>query len=254
MPKALVNGVELYYEEAGNGEVIIFLHGLTSNHLMLKQEMDYFKDRYHVIGIDSRGHGKSEKSSSYTLDDHVQDVIAFMDEFGIKKANLFGMSMGTYVAQGVAVSIPDRVKKMVLISGNSHAKDPSSSLLGKHADELERLTFEEQMGKLASHIFHDLQTVGKWLEGIPGGLTAEQQEAAADALAEFDFRSELHKVTARTLVINGSYDGLNPPEDGREIAEHIPNAQFAVFENSGHAPNVEEKEKFFELVDSFLNE
>ena len=254
MPKALVNGVELYYEEAGNGEVIIFLHGLTSNHFMLKQEMDYFKDRFHVIGIDSRGHGNSAKPTGYTLHDHVQDVIAFMDEFGIEKVNLFGMSMGTYVAQGVAIAIPERVNKMVLVSGNSHAKDPSVSLLGRHADELAGLTFEEQMGKLASHIFHDLQTVGEWLEGIPGGLTAEEQEAAAEALAEFDFRPELHKVTAKILVINGSYDGLNPPEDGREIAEYIANAQFVVFSNSGHAPNVEEKEKFIELVDSFLHE
>ncbi len=252
MPKVLVNGIKLYYEDAGNGEVIIFLHGLTSNHLMLKQEMDYLKDRFRVIGIDSRGHGKSDKPLAYTLDDHIQDVIAFMDEFGIEKATLFGMSMGTYVAQGVAIAIPDRVNKLILVSGNSHAKDSSTSLLGKHADELKGLTFEEQMGKLASHIFHDLQTVGKWLQGIPGGLTGEQQESAANALAEFDFRPELHKVTAKTLVINGRHDGLNPPEDGREIAEHIPNAQFVIFENSGHAPNVEEKEAFIELIDLFL--
>ncbi|HAM82056.1 alpha/beta fold hydrolase [Ornithinibacillus bavariensis] len=254
MPKAVVNGIELYYEETGKGEVMIFLHGLTSNHLMLKQEMDYFKDRFRVIGLDSRGHGKSEKPLTYTLNDHVQDVIAFMDDFGIERANLFGMSMGTYVAQGVAVAIPDRVNKLILVSGNSHAKDPSTSLLGRHANELNGLTFEEQMAKLSSYIFHDLVSVGKWLEGIPGGLTREQQEIAANALVEFDFRPDLHKVTAKTLVINGRHDGLNPPEDGKEIAIHIPNAQFVVFENSGHAPNIEDRVAFLELVDSFLNE
>ncbi|MDN4074150.1 alpha/beta fold hydrolase [Fictibacillus terranigra] len=71
-------------------------------------------------------------------------------------------------------------------------------------------------------------------------LTPQQQEAANKALENFDFRDDLHKITADTLVISGKYDGLNPPDDGKEVARLIPHADFVVFEKSGHAPSVEE--------------
>ena len=161
--------------------------------------------------------------------------------------------MGTYVGQGVAIEAPERVKKLVLISGTSHGDtSDGTGLLAKHADEMEGLSFEEQMGHLAEHIFHKMKPVGAWLSAMPSGLTKEQQESAAEALAKYDFRPDLHKITAKTLVINGKYDGLNPPECGEEIASYIPDARFALFEDSGHAPNIEETDKFMELVSSFL--
>lgn len=253
MTKVTVNGVELFYMEEGRGEAIIFLHGLTSNHHMLKQEMYVLKHHYRVIGVDARGHGESEKPNHYTLEDHIQDVISLMDYLHIERAHLIGMSMGTYVAQGVAIQIPERIKKMVLISGNTHAKDPGTSLLEKHKEEVEGLAFDEQLGKLSAYVFHQLDKIGPWMSGIPGRLTPEQQEIAADALATFDFRPDLHKVKAETLVISGQYDGLNPPEDGKEIANHIPGAQFMLFEQSGHAPNIEEQEKFQNVLREFFD-
>lgn len=253
VPELNVNNTTLYYEEKGEGEALILLHGLTSNHHMLKQEMEYFKHYFRVIAVDSRGHGKSEKPSSYTLDDHINDILALMDELGIDKVNLIGMSMGTYVAQGVAVSVPDRVKKMILVSGTTHAKRETEGLLAEHRDEIGHLNFEEQMGRLANHIFYNMEAVGKWLNSIPGGLTPEQQEIAADALANFDFRPKLENVKAETLVISGKHDELNPPHEGKEIADLIPGAKFVEFENSGHAPGIEETEKYMNLISDFLN-
>ncbi|WP_028401569.1 alpha/beta fold hydrolase [Ectobacillus panaciterrae] len=90
------------------------------------------------------------------------------------------------------------------------------------------------------------------MEGKSVILTPEQQAAANKALEGFDFRPDLNKVTAKTLVISGKYDGLNPPELGREIASLIPDSTFVEFEKSGHAPNVEEHKYFMELVINFL--
>ncbi|WP_284141399.1 alpha/beta fold hydrolase [Virgibacillus sp. LDC-1] len=254
MPTIKVNDVHLFYEDRGSGEALILLHGLTGSHHMLMQELENFQADFRVIAIDARGHGKSDKPRSYTLADHIEDVIQLMDALDIPEANLLGMSMGTYVAQGVAIAVPDRIKKMILISGSTHAKSDGTGLLAAHADEMEGFTFEEQMAHLATHIFHQMDEVGKWLQRLPGGLTPEEQEAGAKALAQFDFRPQLHTVTADTLVISGRYDGLNPPEEGQEIAAHIPGARMVVFEHSGHAPNIEEKEKYMELVTSFLKQ
>lgn len=252
MPEIQVNGTTLFYEEVGEGEALILLHGLTGNHKMLAQEMAYFKDYFRVIAMDARGHGKSEKPDSYVLEDHVQDVIALMDALKIETTNLIGMSMGTYVAQGVAIQVPDRVNKMVLVSGSTHAKNETESLFAQHKDDIGHLSFEEQMGHLAKRIFRNMEAIGMWLESIPGGLTPEQQDIAAKALLNFDYRPNLKHVTAETLVISGKHDGLNPPHEGRKIAELIPGAEFIVFENSGHAPGIEETEKYMKLVSNFL--
>ncbi|KSU84447.1 3-oxoadipate enol-lactonase [Fictibacillus enclensis] len=256
MPEINVNGVQLYYEEYGSGEPFILLHGLGGDHHMFEGEINALKKSYRVIALDSRGHGKSEKVPYYTLDDHVQDVIAFMDELNIEKTNQLGASMGSYVAQGVAVSIPNRIKKMILVVAKAYGKTSSTARLqAEHADELKGLTEEEQMYALSKYIFHNLEAVGEWSQRVAVDvpvLTSEQQEAARKALVNFDFRPQLHKVTAETLVINGRYDGLNPPKEGREVVKFIPHATFVEFEHSGHAPSVEEPERFKQVVTAFL--
>jgi len=255
MPVTRINGVDLFYKEAGIGKPILLLHGLTGSHLMLQQEFDTFQKSYRMIALDSRGHGKSEKPESYTLDDHIQDCIALMDYLELHDVIIIGMSMGTYVAQGVAIEVPDRVEKLILISGTSHGDtSDGTGLLAEHADEMIGLSFEEQMEHLANRIFHKMESVGKWLSAMPSGLTKKQQESAAEALAKYDFRPDLGKVKAKTLVISGKYDGLNPPESGEEIASYIPDARFVLFENSGHAPNIEETDAYMRLITDFLNE
>ncbi|MUV38260.1 Haloacetate dehalogenase [Lentibacillus sp. JNUCC-1] len=253
MPKAKLNGIDLYYEDEGQGQPIVLLHGLTGSHLMLRAEQARFQSEYRVVALDARGHGKSDKPESYTLNDHIEDVLALINYLKLDNVVLLGMSMGTYVAQGVAIQAPEKVDKIILVSGAAHGDTSSTEgLMARHADELEGLTFEEQMGEMAPHIFHDLDAVGAWLADMPSGLTAKQQEAAAAALSKYDFRPDLATVTVPVLVISGRHDGLNPPGQGKEIADHIPNAKFVVFENSGHAPNVEEPEAYFQLVDDFL--
>jgi 3-oxoadipate enol-lactonase len=83
-------------------------------------------------------------------------------------------------------------------------------------------------------------------------LTPEQISAANKALAGFDYRSELHKITAETLVISGRHDGLNPPTEGKICAELIPKAVFVEMQYSGHLPMLEESEKYNEIIDNFL--
>lgn len=77
--------------------------------------------------------------------------------------------------------------------------------------------------------------------------------AADKAIEGFDFRQDLNRITAKTLVISGDHDELNPPEVGRETARLIPNAAFVEFNQSGHAPNVEQQLLFLDFVLEFLD-
>ena len=71
-------------------------------------------------------------------------------------------------------------------------------------------------------------------------------------MSNFDFRDDLPKIKAKTLVISGKYDGMNPPSEGKICASLIPNATFVEMQYSGHAPMFEEPELYFKIIDDFL--
>lgn len=256
MPNFDANGVELYFEEAGEGTPLVLIHGLTANLRTFQEEVDYFKDNFRVITYDCRGHGRSDKPLSFTLNDHIEDVVALLDHLGIEKAHVLGVSMGSYIAQGVVLAHPERVDKLVLVVSKSNGKTSSTmELFNRYADEIEGMDEQQQQKHLFKYMFHNMAAVEEWQEetGLnEQDLTIVQQAAANKALEGFDFRGALPTVASPTLVISGTHDGLNPPERGKELAGLIPDSVFVEFENSGHAPNVEERERFLEVVTDFL--
>lgn len=249
--------VSLVYEEFGEGEPLVLLHGLTGNRHMFDQDVQVLKKYFRTIVLDARGHGDSDKPSSYTLNDHVGDVLNLLDHLEIEETYLIGVSMGSYIAQGVAIASPERVKKLVLVATKSEGKTSSmEALFQKYADELKGLTFSQKVLKVSPYMFHDLTAVGQWSKeaaekGTP--LTVEQITAANKALEGFDFTQDLYRVTAKTLVISGDHDELNPTELGRETARLIPITTFVEFKQSGHAPNVEQHLLFLDFVLEFLD-
>jgi len=258
MPTFISSGARLFYEDEGSGYPLVFLHGLHGSSKMIHNEIIQLKEHFRVIALDSRGHGQSDRPPHYTMADHVQDVINLLDHLEIETGYLMGISMGSYIAQGVAIAIPDRVKKLVLIVPKSHGKTSSmQELFARHAEELEGLSFEEKFSRASKYMFHNhdaVQEAFRDLYAQQAMMTSPQeQEAANQALAGFDFRNDLNKITACTLVISGAYDGLNPPERGREITSRIPDATFIEFMHSGHTPSIEEPERFIKEVTNFLS-
>lgn len=256
MPLIKVNGTRLYVTIEGEGTPLVMLHGLGGNHLYWQHEMNQLKDHYQVIALDSRGHGKSDKPSSYTLQDHIEDVITLIDTLDLSSCYLMGISAGSYIAQGVSVVAPDRVKKMILVAPKSNGLISSTqAFFDKHSQEVENLSEEEKQNFLYRHIYYNFDAFLKVAAAMfREPLTPEQIEVANRALNGFDFRQDLHKVTAKTLVISGKHDILNPPEAGQECASLIPDASFVTMEESGHGPNFEEPELYMKIVQEFLKE
>jgi len=257
MPSFDSNGVSLTYEEFGEGEPLLLLHGLTGNRHMFNDEVDVFKKYFRTIVLDARGHGESDKPNAYSLNDHIADVLRLLDHLEIKKTNLIGVSMGSYIAQGVAIAQPDCVKNLVLVATKSEGKTSSmQALFTKYKDQLKGLSFSQKVLKVSPYMFYDLATVGSWSkEAAEKGpaLSVDQITAANKALEGFDFRQDLYRITAKTMVISGDHDGLNPPNIGRETARLIPSATFVEFNQSGHAPNVEQHLLYLDFVLEFLD-
>jgi 3-oxoadipate enol-lactonase len=257
MPFFKSNNINLFFEDIGEGSPLLLLHGLNSSHAMFYRELDFFKKKHRVIALDARGHGKSDKPAAYTLKEHIQDAIALLDYLGLESTYVLGVSMGSYIAQGIAIAIPSRVKKLVLVATKPHGEQSSmSELFERYAEDFKGLSLIEKLHRSSKYMFHNSTEVDQWLKKTAENseqLTMTEQMAASEALKGFDFRPLLGKIQAETLVISGKYDGLNPPAKGRETAVLIPDATYMEFKRSGHAPNVEQAGLFLDVVDNFLD-
>lgn len=257
MPYFDNEGIRLFYEDTGEGRPLLLLHGLTSNHQMFHREIGYLKDKFRILALDSRGHGKSDRPDKFTLNDHISDTIALLDHLKLDAVSILGVSMGSYIAQGVAIKQPDRVEKLILAATKSYGEQSSmAEMFDRYEERLQGMSISEKLAMSSELIFHDQKAVNEWQKTIAKNsrmLNADEQAAASAALREFDFREDLKRIRAETLIISGKHDGLNPPEKGRETAVLIPNADYMEFQDSGHAPNVEQDRLFLGVVEKFLD-
>lgn len=258
-----VNGIDLHVTQAGSGKPLLLIHGITVDASFEEYEIEQLAESFHVIAPDLRGHGRSTRPISFTLRDHVEDMIALLDALGIQRTAVLGASMGSYIAQALALSIPERVSDLILVVAKAHGTTSSSArVLAEHAAELEGMSREEQQQWLNAQMFApqtpanirqrvlDCFTAQKDL-GL--NLTADQLEAANKAMLNFDFRDQLPNLEVRTLVISGRHDILNPPEEGLQITHLLPHVQMEIFENSGHLLSWEEPDHYVEAIRIFLN-
>jgi 3-oxoadipate enol-lactonase len=248
-----INGINLAVEIKGEGNPLILVHGVGGNHEKLRDLTDPLSEKFKTIAMDCRGHGKSDKPEKYTLQDHVNDVLGIIDHYKIQKAYVLGISMGSYISQGVAIAAPERVEKLVLTVPKSNGLTSSvKRLIEKHAEELSGTNIKESIPALFKYMVYNEEAMKPRLHLFETDLSPEQFAAANQALAHFDFRKDLPKVQAETLVVSGKYDGLNAPEEGKECAALIPNASFVEMQYSGHAPMLEEHDTYMKLVEDFL--
>ena len=264
MPEASVNGIRLVYDVHGDptNPPLFILHGLYGNR-HLGSTIDLFTDDFRVITYDARGHGDSDKPAHYTLEDHGWDLLELITALGYETAHVMGISMGSYIAAQAAVLDPARIDKLILIVTKGHGKTSSvlRYLMGKGLNpadmDQEQLVsaMEDALWSPDTTPERRRQIVEEGLAANPEGtreLTAQEKRAVDSALADFDLRPGLGRITAKTLVISGRSDGLNPPDMGRVVADLIPDSTFLVFDHSGHMLVDEESERLRQEVIAFL--
>lgn len=109
----------MYYEDTGQGEVVLFLHGHTLDRRMWDEQVTLLKDSFQIIVPDLRGYGKTSDPPEGYQFTHADDVIALMDSLGIDKAHVVGLSMGAYVAGDMVAMFPERLLSCVMVSGET---------------------------------------------------------------------------------------------------------------------------------------
>ncbi|HMP72828.1 MAG TPA: alpha/beta hydrolase [Kiritimatiellia bacterium] len=144
MPRIRTSRLGLFYQQSGEGDDIVMVHGLAANlAFWFLKIVPFFTDTYRVTAYDQRGHGMSETPPDhYTTHDLAEDLLSLLDALNIEKAHLVGHSIGGAVCAHFATLFPHRVKTLTLIECRLHAFQPIQSrdnqaFWEKHAKEFE---------------------------------------------------------------------------------------------------------------------
>ncbi|MBL7918019.1 MAG: alpha/beta hydrolase [Bacteroidia bacterium] len=259
------DGLDIYYEVQGNTdapETLVFLNGLTQSTLSWLFVVPFFKDRYKIILLDFIFQGKSDKNSAVRdFNQHAHDVLSVLDFENIKSTHVVGLSYGSLVAQNIAVLHPERVNKLVLLSTFAHKTPMFEAIELSWWRSLETggysLMFDTMMPYVLSDEYFDNPIVPIQ------ALKASKDELNNNVQSIFnlmkatkerpDYRNELKKIKAQTLVIQGEKDLLLPVSFAKEVQKNIPNATLYVVKHAGHTLNLEHVPEVSKEILNFLN-
>lgn len=283
----IIDGYNINVETLGEGSPIFFFAGGPGNsHDYMQGSFGHYYKTHQVVFIDMLGCGLSDDAknvSEYTIANNVHIVEEVRKALKLDKISLVGHSYGTVVAQAYAVAFPENVNKMVLINGfhsgemwqdncNNYnylqkkyfpekwIKIDSLRSLGYVSSDKE---FQKIYGSFPSkHIYyHNMSLKQRVPKTSFRGWSLDVYYAIIGRDADFyvggdmidtDFRKELKKMDFPTLIIAGRYDGVSTPQYATQYKKFMPQATFVMFENSSHNPYLEEPEKFYKLLDDFL--
>lgn len=208
--------ISLYYQEKGNNEPFILLHGNGEDGSYFKNQINYFSDRYRVIALDTRGHGKSPRGTKpFTIEQFSCDLYDFMTNLEIPNAVILGFSDGANIAMKFAMKYPSKVKALILNGGNLNPKGVKRTI---------QISIETGY-KIAKQFASKSPNAKQNAEML--GLMVNEPNIGLD---------ELSKITVPTLVICGSRDMIKESHT-KKIAENIPNAKLSIIKGNHFIAN-----------------
>ena len=253
-----VPGGKLFFETAGSGPPVVFIHPGLWDCRTWDDQFGVFAESHTAIRYDVRGYGKSSFPTEPYSD--VEDLAAVMDRVGAHRAALVGCSMGGNVAISFALEHPDRVSALVPVaSGCSGFEAPEGRWEGVwapigealQAGELERAT------DLLLEIWAPLGTsdpAGRRIREIALDNTQQFRLDEEDLAIQLDPSpfARLEEISAPTLVILGSDDVEDIADIGEALATRIPGARKVVIERADHVVNMRQLSEFNRVVLDFL--
>jgi proline iminopeptidase len=269
-----INDAELEVEVLGdpNAPVLIAHHGAPGigSRSEPKASFGPLSDTYRVIVFDARGSGQSSDTPPYTHSQWAADVDALREWAGVDQIIMAGGSYGGFVSLEYALAYSDRVRALVL--RDTSAADTFRGTARERARTTDRTVVDMEMfdRSFAGKVRDNDDFKETWKAILPlydYNYDPATIEARANApiyhyathnyafstnLPGYDLRDRLHDITCPTLITVGRIDWITPVEASEQLAAGIPNAQLAIFEKSGHSPQIEEHEAWLQTVRDFL--
>lgn len=251
------DGTRLYYETHGSGQPLICFGGLIAPLGLTRDKLlPLLGDAFQLILVSYRGHEDTEFSGSFTLNDLLDDAVAVLDTLGIEQTDVFGDAFGSTLAALLAVTYPQRVRRVVACS-IAAAPDPRLRWriqgwykLMKYAN------FELLMDAVIPDLFGRKFLVEQRQHVLPMTRRWVARKQRDDLLQLFDASirhrgGDVSALKQPLLILQGSDDLIIPPEHGRALKALLPHAEYVELE-SGHAVMEEVAEPIARELRRFL--
>ena len=269
MPYADFKGVQLYYEEAGTGFPIVFVHEFAGDLRSWEGQMRYFSRRYRCIAFNARGYLPSDVPaavSQYSQAIATDDIANVMRSLGIRKAHIIGCSMGGYATLHFGLRYASMARSLTVI-GAGYGSDPDKRAQFLRDTEVMARRFE-QLGTPEAITTYQIGPARVQLQNKdPRGFDALCEEFAGhSALGSantlrgvqarrptiYNLARGLARMKVPTHIISGDED-TQCLEPGVFIKRTCPAARLTVVPATGHAVNIEEPDLFNRITDEFLS-
>lgn len=230
----------LNYVVEGEGETLLFIHGLSDNLLYWEVLASFLKKDYRILRVDLRGHGESPLGSDeITVDVYSDDLKSLLDELDINNVNIIGFSLGGSVALDFAIKHPDMVSSLVLMSTFSRCDDHFIQVFSEFKRHLSRGFgdfYDYMIPKVLCPdvIENNREELRAIKEFASINANVEAYIKAADAGLAFDVDGALSEIKAPTLVLAGRHDEICPLYCAERLHDGIENSQLIVLDGLKH--------------------
>ncbi len=261
MATAKLNDIRLRYDSCGEGEPLLFIHGLGSSARDWENQVPFFADGFRVVTPDLRGHGRSDRPPGpYGIAQFANDIAKLIRILELGSTHVVGLSLGGFVASQLAIDHGELVRSLVIV--NSAPALPSDTLNDRLRTKLELL-----LRRLIVRLF-GMRTLGRFLckKLFPRPEQADLRKTFVErwtdndagayldtlgAVSRWGVRDRLAAITCPTCVVSGENDFL-PMSLKQEYLVHNPRAELVIIPDSGHFTPVDQKERFNDALRAFL--
>lgn len=264
------DGTRIYYEEAGSGLPLVFVHEFLGEIGCWEAQMRHFSRRYRCIAYNARGYPPSDVPDgpdAYSFEHQRGDLKALLDALGIDRAHVVGLSMGAFATFYFGMQWPERARSLTLAGiGSGSMPESRATFLAESAaaaDSLLAQGWEKSAGSRALSPTR-VQYRNKDPRGFAGFVDMLRRHSAKGSAMTLkgyqgrrpalqDFAKQMAACTVPTLIVSGDED--EPCLDASLMLKRaMPCAGLAFMPQTGHACNLEEPALFNALVESFLHQ
>ena len=259
-----IGDVDMYYELHGDGEPLVLITGLSSDHTTWLPFLPAFTNNYRVLIMDNRGIGQTKyPDAQFSVDDMADDIANLMDELKIEKAHVIGHSLGGRIAQKLVLKYPEKVNSLILCATSASQPKRSKLMLNTLANEVNNGMSMGALLKIMMSIsftensFQNIDAINKRIDSRANSLSSDYAKNFArqvQASADYDTTNELSQIKVPTLVLAAENDFIFPLEFVKELADGIPNANLTVMDDTGHSLLLEKPQEFIKLSLCFLSQ
>lgn len=248
-------GIHYYMSGNKSGETIVFLHPAFGDHTCFYKQIDFFAPTYQIITLDMPGHGQTGNNTKDKIDSVPLRITEIMQAENIEKVHVVGVSMGSLVAQYFALKYPEKTLSLTVLGGYSINKKQGYAV-------------KEQRKEMLKWIFKmifSMDAFRKYVSSVSAFNKDEQMRLYESSKhftrKSFSAMSGMNKLVEDRpnfkhsypfLLLVGEKDIELALTETKQWHEENPESEFHMIENAGHCANMDNAEKFNELLINFL--